>query len=56
MEGTWICQSCVLSTESQKVYSEYTGSGSYSFDWGGGTTNKTLHQKFLDFLDSVVCK
>ena len=35
-----ICELCALSTDSRKIYSVnkymYTGSSSYSFDWGGG--------------------
>ena len=35
-----ICELCALSTDSRKTYSVnkymYTGSSSYSFDWGGG--------------------
>ena len=35
-----ICELCALSTDSPKTYSVnkymYTGSSSYSFDWGGG--------------------
>ena len=40
-----ICEMCALSTDSPKTYSVnkymYTGSSSYSFDWGGGETEKT---------------
>ncbi len=40
-----ICELCALSTDSPKTYSVnkymYTGSSSYSFDWGGGETEKT---------------
>ena len=42
-----ICEMCALSTDSPKTYSVnkymYTGSNSYSFDWGGGVeeTEKT---------------
>ena len=40
-----ICEMCALSTDSRKTYSVYvhwylyTGSSSYSFDWGGGGRN-----------------
>ena len=38
-----ICELCALSTDSRKTYSVnkymYTGSSSYSFDWGGGGNN-----------------
>ena len=40
-----ICELCALSTDSPKTYSVnkymYTGSSSYSFDWGGEETEKT---------------
>ena len=40
-----ICEMCALSTDSPKTYSVnkymYTGSNSYSFDWGGEETEKT---------------
>ncbi len=39
-----ICELCALSTDSPKTYSVnkymYTGSSSYSFDWGGGRNGK----------------
>ena len=62
-----ICEFCALSTDSRKTYSVnkymYSGSSSYSFDWGGGGRNgkdpispfllhqpskmETLHEKML---------
>ena len=47
-----ICEFCALSTDSRKTYSVnkymYSGSSSYSFDWGGGgeETEKTQFPLF----------
>ncbi len=46
-----ICEMCALSTDSPKTYSlnkyMYTGSSSYSFDWGGGKKRKRPNFPFL---------
>ena len=46
-----ICELCALSTDSPKTYSVnkymYTGSSSYSFDWGGGEKRKRPNFPFL---------
>ena len=46
-----ICEMFVLSTDSPKTYSVnkymYTGSNSYSFDWGGGKKRKRPNFPFL---------
>ena len=46
-----ICEMCALSTDSPKTYSVnkymYTGSNSYSFDWGGGKKRKRPNFPFL---------
>ncbi len=46
-----ICEMCALSTDSPKTYPVnkymYTGSNSYSFDWGGGRKRKRPNFPFL---------
>ena len=51
-----ICEFCALSTDSRKTYSVYvhwylyTGSSSYSFDWGGGWVGKERKRPIFPFL------